>query len=111
MDITCPKCGAANRNTSRFCARCGEVLHAAESTAQNGKGLNLSWLEAVQERAVKQTGDLNAQRLAEAEARRAGRILEAVPDPKTETVPEPKTEPEAKVQAAESDSEVKAAEL
>src|SRR3954453_14027834 len=89
MDISCPKCGAANRNTSRFCARCGEVLKAAEGVAQNGKGLTLSWLEGVQERAVKQTGELSAQKLAEAEARLSSRTVEAEPEPKTEPLIEP----------------------
>src|SRR5437763_10991580 len=78
MDIDCPKCGATNRRTSRFCARCGEVLMPSEDAGgQNGKGLNLTWLEAVQDRATKQTGELSAQRLAEIEAMRAARIEQA----------------------------------
>jgi hypothetical protein len=81
IDINCPKCGAANRKTSRFCARCGEVLEAGEATGQqNGQGLNLSWLEAVQDRAVKQTGELSAQKLAEAEAARGAQSQQAPPE-------------------------------
>ncbi|MFL5735404.1 MAG: hypothetical protein ACJ78Q_19770 [Chloroflexia bacterium] len=65
------------------------MLKAAEGVAQNGKGLTLSWLEGVQERAVKQTGELSAQKLAEAEARLSSRTVEAEPEPKTEPLIEP----------------------
>jgi hypothetical protein len=79
IDITCPKCGAANRKTSRFCARCGEVLEAGEASGQqNGQELNLSWLEAVQDRAVKETGQLDAHKLAdEVEAERVAHTSQA----------------------------------
>src|SRR5436190_4437220 len=84
MDITCSNCGAANRNTSRFCARCGEALPAADNaTKQNGEALNLPWLQGVQEKAIKQTGELSAERLAEVEALRAAK---AAPPPAKEPV-------------------------
>src|SRR5436190_14815540 len=72
MDVTCLNCGTVNRTTSRFCAKCGEALPRPEDSEQQGEGaLNLPWLQAVHERAVKQTGGLNPNVLAEAEARRA----------------------------------------
>src|SRR5207244_5005945 len=105
MDINCPKCGAANRRTSRFCARCGEVLLPPEDAGeQNGKGLNLSWLEAVQDRASKQTGELRAQRLAEIEATRATRVEQA----RAEAGLEPEAGAEAQAQEAAGAGEPRA---
>jgi hypothetical protein len=60
MDVTCPNCGSTNRNTSRFCARCGELLHpegeGEQGTSTSGGsqgGLDLPWLQTVQDRALK----------------------------------------------------------
>ncbi len=57
MDISCPNCGSTNRDTSRFCARCGELLHPESGQAQSGaggeSGLDLPWLQTVQDRASK----------------------------------------------------------
>jgi hypothetical protein len=66
MDVACPKCGASNRNTSRFCARCGEPLpqQAENGQPQAGGELNLPWLQAVHERAVQQTGHIDSQDIA-----------------------------------------------
>lgn len=83
MDVTCPNCGAINRNTSRFCARCGQTLPHVEDAAttdgaaaaqgtsgaqgQEGQtqaqgapssGVDLPWLQAVQQHAVQETSDL-----------------------------------------------------
>lgn len=61
MDIVCQNCGATNRNTSRFCARCGEPLPHEEAGADqpaSSTGVDLPWLRAVQDHAVKQTEDL-----------------------------------------------------
>lgn len=62
MDIICTNCGATNRNTSHFCARCGERLPHEESSAgqpaASATGVDLPWLQAVQEHAVQQTEDL-----------------------------------------------------
>lgn len=59
MEVACPKCGASNRNTSRFCARCGEVLPRPEAEQQGEEELNLPWLQAVQEKAeILRTGGL-----------------------------------------------------
>ncbi len=33
----CDQCGAANRNTSKFCAQCGQMLVAQGSSVQTGK--------------------------------------------------------------------------
>ncbi|HYO48621.1 MAG TPA: hypothetical protein VEW94_02120 [Chloroflexia bacterium] len=54
MDVLCLKCGASNRNTSRFCARCGETLpHAEEAEQAGSEAFELPWLQGVQERANK----------------------------------------------------------
>src|SRR5690349_14757561 len=67
MDITCPKCGATNRNTSRFCARCGEALPDTPQNATHKESgeMNLPWLQAVQERAVHRTGHLRPEHIGE----------------------------------------------
>lgn len=103
MDITCPKCGATNRNTSRFCARCGEAL---PTTAQNagqedtGSDLNLPWLQAVQERAVQRTGHLRPSQIGEPE----GDLEEEAPTPSASTEAAPSSapvEPPAEAQQAQ----------
>src|SRR3954451_23913020 len=68
MDIACPNCGASNRPTSRFCAKCGQELPkpAAPQTEDSGD-LNLPWLKGVQERATHRTGDLDPSIVANEE--------------------------------------------
>jgi hypothetical protein len=65
MDVTCPNCGAKNRATSRFCARCGESLPRTpeNAEAEQVEGINLPWLQGVHDRAVKETGELSGQQL------------------------------------------------
>ena len=63
MDIRCDNCGLVNRNTSRYCAQCGQALarpadeqtHGAPETSQDRdqSGLDLPWLQAVEDRAAK----------------------------------------------------------
>lgn len=78
-DVICPTCGVTNRGTSHFCARCGQPLPVAEdATAGEGMqggqeaqetqgnqskpeapaGVDLPWLQAVQQHSVKETSDL-----------------------------------------------------
>lgn len=54
MDITCTKCGVSNQSTARFCARCGQTLrpNVAPSQQEEG-GLDLPWLQSVQDQAEK----------------------------------------------------------
>ncbi len=56
MELTCPNCGATNRATSRFCSRCGTALPRPEPAAD--QQLDLPWLKAVEDRAVKETTSL-----------------------------------------------------
>ncbi|HET9493536.1 MAG TPA: zinc ribbon domain-containing protein [Chloroflexia bacterium] len=56
MELTCPNCGATNRSTSRFCARCGTALPRREPAAD--QQIDLPWLQAVEDRAVKETTSL-----------------------------------------------------
>ncbi|MBF6614219.1 MAG: zinc-ribbon domain-containing protein [Chloroflexi bacterium] len=69
MDVTCPNCGASNRSTSRFCARCGHDLHPTqnhEATSNNEpQSVDLPWLQGVQDRAVLPTDRLKADNLAQ----------------------------------------------
>lgn len=60
METTCPNCGATNRGTSHFCARCGNALPRPETKeAQGNEGaLELPWLQAVQDKSVKETSNL-----------------------------------------------------
>ncbi|HYP21676.1 MAG TPA: zinc ribbon domain-containing protein [Chloroflexia bacterium] len=68
MDVLCPKCGASNRNTSRFCARCGETLPHAEEAEQSGsEAFELPWLQGVQERANKPTTEQLKEQQVEVE--------------------------------------------
>lgn len=61
MDVTCPNCGATNRQTSRFCAKCGQALPQPAAPAKPDSGdLNLPWLKGVQERAAVKAGDLDS---------------------------------------------------
>ncbi|HUP27160.1 MAG TPA: hypothetical protein VM409_01905 [Chloroflexia bacterium] len=53
MDVTCKNCGAINRNTSRFCARCGELLPTEGGAPEEGASLDLPWLQTVQDQASK----------------------------------------------------------
>ena len=75
-DVVCTTCGATNRGTSHFCARCGQPLPPAEEGAQDASaageagqgaqvkpdappaGVDLPWLQAVQQHSVKETSDL-----------------------------------------------------
>ena len=70
MEQTCPNCGATNRGTSRFCARCGFTLPGFEGEeAQKSEGsMELPWLQAVQDKAVHRTSNLDRDAQAEAEA-------------------------------------------
>lgn len=67
MEVTCLNCGAINRNTGRFCARCGQVLpkidaQGAGSEPEEGNSLELPWLQAVKDKAVLPTTGLDAQK-------------------------------------------------
>ncbi len=105
MDVTCLNCGTTNRNTSRFCAKCGEELpRPQDNTQQSEDSLNLPWLQGVHERAVKQTGGLNPNVLAEAEARMAAQAQakkqETLQTPQAEgAAPETPASPETPPQA------------
>ena len=78
-DVVCPTCGVTNRSTSHFCARCGQPLPRVEDDAagQGGQdaqgveagqgtpakpdapaGVDLPWLQAVQQHSVQETSDL-----------------------------------------------------
>ena len=59
MELTCPNCQAKNRSTSRFCARCGTALPRPEPEAD--RQLDLPWLQAVEDKAVKETTSLPTQ--------------------------------------------------
>src|SRR5438045_3528917 len=63
MDQVCPNCGATNRGTSRFCARCGHTLPGVESQgATKSEGsMELPWLQAVQDKAVQSTSSLGPE--------------------------------------------------
>ncbi len=69
MDVTCLNCGATNRSTSRFCARCGHDLHPAQNHETTGndepQAVDLPWLQGVQDRAVLPTDRLKADNLAQ----------------------------------------------
>src|SRR5690349_5968898 len=69
MDVKCPNCGATNRNTSRFCARCGEALPETPQNAERKDSgeMNLPWLQAVQDRAVQRTDRLHPSQIGESE--------------------------------------------
>ena len=60
MEQTCPNCGATNRGTSRFCARCGQLLPQVEGDQprKSEGSLDLPWLQAVQDKAVQNTSSL-----------------------------------------------------
>src|SRR5438045_828351 len=97
MDITCPKCGATNRSTSRFCARCGEPLPQPTEIEQDPQtstgGLNLPWLQGVQERSTRPTNRLPDEEAAEEVAPQAAQV-------KSETAPQPSSEPAPDIQIA-----------
>jgi hypothetical protein len=78
MEQTCPNCGATNRGTSRFCARCGFTLPGVEGeqTKQSEGSMDLPWLQAVQDKAVNRTSNL--ERGAEAEAQAPTDEIEVV---------------------------------
>lgn len=74
-DVICPTCGVSNRSTSHFCARCGQPLPRVEDEASAGQGaegtpstpakpdapstgVDLPWLQAVQQHSVQETSDL-----------------------------------------------------
>src|SRR5712691_8634178 len=63
MEQICPNCGATNRSTSRYCARCGHSLPGGEAQdAQKSEGsLELPWLQAVQDKAVQSTSSLGPE--------------------------------------------------
>ncbi|MEO8285460.1 MAG: hypothetical protein ABI670_03375 [Chloroflexota bacterium] len=62
MEIICLHCGATNRGTSRFCARCGRELPTSDTQAQQNEGsLELPWLQAVQDKAVQRTSSLDTE--------------------------------------------------
>ena len=92
MDITCLKCGAANRNTSHFCAKCGEKLPRAKKATLHKGQLNMPCLHRVHERAVKETGGLDPAKVAEAEAARAGEPSQ--PQPSSEEAPQAQAQPQ-----------------
>lgn len=70
MDVNCTNCGASNRATSRYCARCGQDLPRADEgdAGQEGAGagqLDLPWLQAVQERGARPpTEQLSGEQIA-----------------------------------------------
>src|SRR3712207_5454165 len=82
-DVICPTCGVSNRSTSHFCARCGQPLPRVEDDAPGegpldpevtpftpdalgtpgqpsapAAGVDLPWLQAVQQHSVQETSDL-----------------------------------------------------
>ncbi len=68
MDVTCLNCGAINRSTGRFCARCGQALPKIDeedgTTGEQNRGsLELPWLQAVKDKAVLPTTGLDAQKI------------------------------------------------
>src|SRR5512133_3055599 len=63
MEQVCPNCGATNRGTSRFCARCGHALPgvASQDTGKSDSSVELPWLQAVQDKAVQSTSSLGPE--------------------------------------------------
>jgi hypothetical protein len=63
MEQVCPNCGATNRGTSRFCARCGHTLPGVESqdSGKSEGSVELPWLQAVQDKAVQSTSSLGPE--------------------------------------------------
>ncbi len=62
MEVICLHCGASNRSTSRFCARCGRALAQQGQTGQKNEGsIELPWLQAVQDKAVQKTSALGPE--------------------------------------------------
>src|SRR5262245_19751414 len=99
MEQTCPNCGATNRSTSRFCARCGQTLPGEESGAsQKSEGsMDLPWLQAVQDKAVQKTSSLDTAAPQEAST-------SPQPQPQAGPTAEPQAQPPAQ-QDASSETE------
>ena len=76
-DVVCPTCGVTNRGSSHFCARCGQPLPRVEEVSNEqgapnagdtqdtpakpdapAAGVDLPWLQAVQQHSVQETSDL-----------------------------------------------------
>lgn len=76
-EVTCPNCGATNRSTGRFCARCGHTLPRVENASgQSDATLDLPWLRAVNDKAVLPTTGLTP---ANADATQATSAADATP--------------------------------
>jgi hypothetical protein len=92
-DLTCPNCGAANRPTSRFCARCGEVLPKPNAAQEpSGGTLDLPWLQSVQDKAVKGTESLDTYE---------GQVTPTPPAPAAPTPTQRQPEPARSSEATE----------
>ncbi len=63
MDVICQNCGATNRNTGRFCARCGAALPRQEGEEHDHEFMDLPWLQAVNEKAVLPTTGLGPEKV------------------------------------------------
>lgn len=102
MDVICSNCGATNRNTGRFCARCGHVLPRTENEAgQSDSTLDLPWLRAVNDKAVLPTTGLTPANVAPTTPTPAPEPPAA--NPESEPVvaeTEPAAEPAVEIQAA-----------
>lgn len=101
MDVICPNCGATNRNTGRFCARCGHTLPRVEDpTGQTDATLDLPWLRAVNDKAVLPTTGLTPANVESAPAIEVQPTVVGEPDELVEQEAETQLEPAVEVQAA-----------
>ncbi len=102
MEITCPNCEAPNASTNRFCSKCGEPLpFDAAAPQQENSGLDLPWLQSVQDQAEKPP----TEKLTGAQIKQNAATSSDPQQPQGEAAPSPAVPVEAQSQAdGETDS-------
>src|SRR4029453_9310588 len=96
MEQTCPNCGATNRSTSRFCARCGQTLPGtgAEAAQKSEGSIDLPWLQAVQDKAVQRTSSLDAEEAKGAAAQSQAQSEQPPAEPAAQSQAQPPHHPQ-----------------